>query len=75
MKITIYKDTTIVAYEKAIKVINSCESINQLQIAKKYCELFFKRLFPMLKLFPQGSSYVIYYDLQEKLIRKEKELL
>ena len=74
MKITIYRNPTITVYEKAIKIISSCESLIQLQTAREYCKLFFRRLDPMIKLFPEGSSYAIYYDLQEKLIQKEKEL-
>lgn len=74
MKITIYKDPTIITYEKAIKVVNSCKSLIQLQTAKEYCNLFFKQLNSMIELFPQGSSYAMYYNLQKELILKEKEL-
>lgn len=75
MKIIRYVSPTIKGYEKAIKVIDSCKSIIQLNVAKEYCKLYFKQIDSMIKLFPQGSSYAIYYDLQEKLTQKEKELL
>ena len=68
----LYVDIRILAYEKAVKIIDSVKTIEQYEVAENYCELYRKNI--ALQQYNRGYSDPFYTDLSNKLLQKFKSL-